>query len=166
MSLNVLDYEKHFEYRDGGLYWKHDRGSQKCNGKLAGTKTHNGYIRVRIRELGGSVLAHQIIFAMHHKYFAEFIDHIDGNKSNNRIENLRAATKSQNNSNRFLQKNNTTGHKNVYWNKKNKNWFVSVNHNSKKKYFGSFNKIDDALVVADQARKILHGCFANDGVTK
>jgi hypothetical protein len=160
---NLSKYSDYLEYKDGGLYWKVDRGSQKCKGKKAGTLVTSGYLRVRIRELGKSFLVHRVIFFMHHGYFPEFVDHINCDKLDNRIENLRAATKSQNLMNKEKHKNNTTGFKNVYWMKKNKKWAVMLSANKKKKYFGSYDDLELAELVAIEAREKYHGVFANHG---
>jgi hypothetical protein len=164
MAANILDYQKHFEYRDGGLYWKHDRGSQKCKGKQAGALSSDGYLKVRVRELGQSVSAHRIIFAMHHGYSPEFVDHIDGNPSNNRIENLRAATRAENNRNSKKPSTNTSGIKNVSWHKANKKWAVHLSVNNHKRFFGLYDDIELAELVAMEARDKYHGAFANHGV--
>ena len=164
MSTLLMEYSKHFEYRDGNLYWKHDRGSQKCKGKEAGTVSEKGYIRVRVRELGGSIGVHQVIFAMHHGYLPHIVDHIDGNPANNRIENLRAATKAENCRNSKMPKHNTSGVKNVSWHKANKKWAVHLNVNNHKRFFGLHDNIEFADLVAHEARDKYYGEFANNGV--
>lgn len=163
MRTDALEYAKHFEYRDGGLYWKNNRGSQLCKGKLAGASNSKGYVKVRIREIGQTIGAHRIIFAMHHGYAPEFVDHIDGNPGNNHIENLRAATKAENNRNAKLPITNTSGIKNVHWHKKNKNWFVSLSINNRKRFFGSYADVELAELVATEARNKYYGAFANHG---
>jgi len=65
-----------------------------------------------------------LIFLYHHGYLPKFVDHIDGNKKNNRIENLREATKSQNAMNQKVSTRNTSGIKGVMWHKRDKKWFV------------------------------------------
>lgn len=160
---NLSKYSDYLEYKDGGLYWKVDRGSQKCKGQKAGTLSTTGYLRVRIRELGGSIAVHRIIFFMHHGYVSEFVDHINCNKLDNRIENLRVATKSENLMNKEKHKNNTTGLKNVHFMKKSNKWFVSLGVNGKKKYCGVYEDLELAELVAIEAREKYHGSFANHG---
>jgi len=160
---NLSKYSDYLEYKDGGLYWKVDRGSQKCKGKKAGTLVTSGYLRVRIRELGKSFLVHRVIFFMHHGYFPEFVDHINCDKLDNRIENLRAATKSQNLMNKEFGKNNKTGFKNVYKSKRRKHWCVAISFNKIRKYIGTFDNLELAELVAIEAREKFHGAFANHG---
>lgn len=160
---DALEYAKHFEYLDGGLYWKHNRGSQLCKGKLAGTSNNKGYVMVRIRELGNAFGAHRIIFAMHHGYVPEFVDHIDGNPSNNRIENLRPATRAENNRNQKIATHNKSGLKNVSWNKARNKWSVHLSVNNIKQFFGLYEDIELADLVAMEARNKYHGSFANHG---
>jgi hypothetical protein len=164
MSQIPQEYAKHFEYRDGNLYWRHDRGSQKCEGKMAGTPAPKGYLRVRVRELGGAILAHRIIFAMHHGYLPEFVDHIDGNPANNRIENLREATKAENCRNSKTPTHNTSGVKNVSWYKANKKWSVHLMVQKRKRFFGLYDDLELAELVAHEARSKFYGAFANHGV--
>jgi len=97
---------------------------------------------------------------MFHGYVPKILDHINGNKLDNRIENLRPATSSQNNSNSVKQKRNTSGIKNVYWNKNIKKWTVIIGVDKKLKYFGSYNSIEEAAEVAKQKRNELHKEFA------
>jgi hypothetical protein len=89
-----------------------------------------------------------------------FIDHIDCNKSNNKIENLRVATKSQNQCNRAITLLNKSGVKNVSWSKDRKEWVVQISVNGKKKFIGRYKDLELADLVAQEARDKFHGKFA------
>jgi hypothetical protein len=106
----------------------------------------------------------RIVFLLHHGYLTKgkCIDHIDNNSLNNKIENLRECTITQNNHNTKLRKNNTSGHKGVTWCKKAKKWKVAINANGKYHYFGLYVNLEDAIKVAIEARKKLHGKFGRD----
>lgn len=73
------------------------------------------------------------------------VDHIDNNKLNNNITNLRFASRSENNQNTTLRNDNTSGYKGVTWNKCNKTWIAQIVMNGKRKYLGSFDNIEDAV---------------------
>ena len=79
-----------FNYRDGKLFW------QK-SGKEAGHQDKKGYRRITSSKK--KWLAHRVIYLMHHGVWPEICDHIDQDPTNNRIENLRSVTKSENNLN-------------------------------------------------------------------
>lgn len=73
------------------------------------------------------------------------IDHIDKNKLNNNITNLRWVSCSANILNSKLRTDNTTGHKGVYFVKRTKKWHARIKTNNKDKHLGFFNKIEDAI---------------------
>ena len=147
-----------FEYKDGNLYYKEPCGKMKI-GKKAGSKRTSGYIAIVINKK--PYYSHRLIFAMFHGFFPKFIDHINGNKSDNRIENLREATKAQNQFNIPKLKNNTSGIKCVSWSNKDKKWIVRLSVNKKNKYFGGYFDIQVAKFVAETMRHKYHGQFAN-----
>lgn len=86
---------------------------------------------------GKNYFAHRVVYALHNGDFDEHlvIDHIDGNKLNNKIENLRAVTSSINSKNRQVSKNNSTGVTGVSWIGSTKTWSVSWVENGKLKSF-------------------------------
>ena len=151
-----------FEYKDGEIYWRVDRGWNKTTGKVAGGKSvASGY---RVCSIGNkNELVHRIIFMMHNGYLPEEIDHIDGNPLNNRIENLREANRKTNGQNRKTQTNNTSGVKNVSWHKSAGKWNVRVEVNRKRHNFGLFDDLELAELVAIEARNKYHGAFAHHG---
>jgi hypothetical protein len=161
-EIITQDYVKQlFEYRDGVLYWK-VKHSKKVNvGEKAGNVGYRGYIRVGFNQKKYSI--HRIIFLIHYGYLPEFLDHIDENKANNKIENLRPATRSENRYNIKKQVNNTSGVKGVCWNKRDKKWQVQITINGKQKTLGQFNNIELADLVAQEARNKYHGAFVNHG---
>lgn len=100
-----------------------------------------------------------------HRLFidGELIDHRDGNGLNNRIENLRAATKSQNAMNRGASNTNVTGYKGVYTKKlKNRTlYFASIRDSANVlKYLGSFRTAEEAALRFNQEVVLMHGEFA------
>jgi hypothetical protein len=97
---------------------------------------------------------------MHHGYLPNSIDHIDADKSNNKIENLRVCTHSQNGFNAQKRKNNTSGTKGVSWSKIANKWHAYIHINRVKKGLGHFDSLEEATKVAQEARIKYHGAFA------
>jgi len=104
------------------------------------------YIQIRFK--GIDYRAHRLAYYMHHGIdpLEKLVDHIDGDKSNNKINNLRLATKSQNGANRVnLPSNNTSGAIGVCWDKKPKMWKALIMINGKAKHLGYFINKEDAI---------------------
>lgn len=138
-----------FIYKDGVLYKKPK--SNRCKTDIIiGRDNGNGYRRASINYK--SYYVHRLIFVMHYGFFPNQIDHIDGDRSNNRIENLREANNAQNSWNKTITKANTSGSKNVYWHKSAQKWSVEIKINGNKKYFGVFEDFELADLVAHEAR--------------
>jgi hypothetical protein len=87
-------------------------------------------------------------------------DHINGDYLDNRHENLRICTTSENQRNKRIQANNTSGYKGVCWDKKNKKWCAQIKCNGISKKLGRFENIFDAARSYDIAAKKLFGEFA------
>lgn len=91
------------EYRDGALYWKVSTNRRITVGSRAGTEnTSNGKLRRAVRVLGKVRKEHRVIWELLNGPIPDAlqIDHINGDAADNRIENLRLATGSQNQENR------------------------------------------------------------------
>ena len=147
-----------FDYQDGNLVWKVARGNVKV-GRIAGHLNESiGYFRLTLFKK--AYMVHRLIFMYHHGYMPEMLDHIDCNKLNNKIENLRPANRSENMLNLKMRKTNTSGAKNVSWSKDDKRWIVRVRVSGTKKYFGSFEDLELADLVATEARDKYQGQFA------
>lgn len=146
-----------FQYKDGNLYWKISKQGIRKD-RLAGSSDKKGYVRVFIDKK--PYLAHRIIFAMHHGYVSNHIDHIDGNPANNNIDNLREATWTQNNQNSKLRVTNTSGSKGVCWDTKVNKWKVRIRFNNTRRTIGYFDDLELADLVAKEAREKHHGQFA------
>ena len=128
MQLSQSDLLQLFEYRpDGQIVWKK-------NGKIAGSAKEYHQTMVNGTLYG----THRLIFLMHHGYLPEEIDHVNRDPLDNRIENLRASTSSQNKMNR----RGWNGHKNVYWHKQHNKWMVKVG----KKFGGYFKNLEEAKI--------------------
>lgn len=103
-----------YEYHpDGGFTRLTSRGRQKAGTAVFGKKEKTGYMRMPINY--DMFVIHRVIWKWHNGDEPEFIDHINGNRSDNRIENLRACTKSENRHNANINKNNTSGYHGVRW---------------------------------------------------
>lgn len=129
------------------------------NGKKVGTKHHSGYLRFNMNKKNYAV--HRVIYQLETGVYPDYVDHIDGNKTNNKIENLRDCSFAENKRNVTKYKNNTSGYKNVYFNKRNNNYMVCLTINNKPTYFGSFKDVELADLVAMEARNKYHKEFAN-----
>ena len=146
-----------FDYKDGHLYWKVAKQSIKI-GDQFGCLRNYGYI-VGNFDCKYS-RAHRLIFMWHYGFLPKEIDHIDGNPSNNRIENLRQANRSENGMNQKLNSRNTSGVKGVTWKKDKQKWHARVKVNKKNKHLGYFDDLELAELVVQEVRNKFHGEFA------
>jgi hypothetical protein len=151
-----------FEYRDGELFYKKSPLPKIKVGSKAGTINSEGYGKVSID--GKKHSMHRVVFLMMHGYVPDFIDHINGNRADNKIENLRACSRQENGQNASFRKRNKTQIKNVSWKTANSKYQVDITVDSKKKYIGVFDDLELAELVAMEARNKYHGAFANHGI--
>jgi hypothetical protein len=147
-----------FDYQDGALIRRKDGRSAVI---AMGVKR---YERVSV---DGKIQAlHRMIYLWNHGHLPKTLDHIDGNRANNKIENLREATQQQNCLNRKHRLTSKSPYKNVYLQPPTKNaewkrnWVVSITIAGKRKYIGSFEDLELADLVAMEARDKFHGQFA------
>lgn len=88
------------------------------------------------------------------------VDHRDGDGLNNSRDNLRTATKAQNQHNGRMRITNTSGVKGVSWHKGNRKWLAQVMHQRRRVVLGYFHTTEEAAVAVAQGRARLHGEFA------
>ena len=162
LTVDLLNELFTYDKDTGDLIWKESRANGKVKkGDIAGSVDSKGYIILDINYK--KCRAHRLVFLMHKGYLPKTIDHINGNPSDNRIENLRAATTSQNLYNKKLGSNNTSGFKGVSWISHKKKWRGSVYLEGKYIHLGYHNTPEEADKVVRAAREELHGDFANHG---
>ena len=163
MTMTQEEAHRLFEYKDGVLYWKVRPANCKKIGDIVGSTngTKQPYFRSKYQE--HRFMIHQVVFLMHKGYLPKIIYHIDGNIHNNRIENLREVTQSQNLQNQKMHSNNSTGYRCVFWNKHHKKWSVRVALNGKMVINKFFKDFELACLVADEARDKFHGNYAFKG---
>ena len=148
MTQEIL--KERFRYEDGNLYYlKPKRG---CSfDKPIGTKKKDGYIEAKV---DGKVYGvHALIYMFHHGVKPIHTDHINHDVSDNRIENLRAVSVSENARNRLLMSTNKSGHVGVSWHKANNKWLAKITVKGKHKYLGYFDDIEDAIKARKDAEE-------------
>lgn len=144
-DLSVSEVLEYFEYdpKTGDIYTKR---------RKVGCVLPSGYVDVFFD--GGNKRAHRIAhIIMTGANPQGFIDHINGNKSDNRWENLRVVSKSENAKNAKLYKTNTSGLPGVTWDKHNNSWIVRLIDNGKVVNLGRHKSIFDAAAVSIPARE-------------
>lgn len=111
-----------------------------------------GYHLIRLE--GRSYMSHRLAWLyMTGEWPEEEIDHINGIRSDNRFENLRAVKARHNHSNRGLSSRNTSGHSGVAWNRANKNWRASFRQDGVRVEVGSFSDLQDAIAAYEDVVK-------------
>ena len=160
LTVDLLNELCTYDKETGKLYWKAARQGVTV-GKEAGALDKNGYSILRINYK--RYRTHRVVFLMHKGYLPVVLDHIDGDRANNRLDNLRPASLHQNQYNRKLNNNNKTGFKGVSYNAKQKMFIAAINHQGQRISLGSYNTPEEADKVVRAAREELHGNFANHG---
>ena len=128
-------------------------------GRYAGHQIGRGYVKIPIK--GKVYMAHRLAWLYVHGVWPdEEIDHINGVRDDNRIINLRMATPQQNKQNTGLRKDNTSGYKGVYYDKKNSIWKAQISINTKQKQLGRFKTAELAYEAYCNKAKEVFGEFA------
>lgn len=154
----LLDYDA----ATGEFTWRVAKAQKLMNNRRAATAVNSdGYRHIKIDNK--SHKAHRLAWLhVHGEWPSGQIDHIDGDRANNRISNLRSATWGENRHNLKRYTNNTSGHKGVYQCNQTGKWKVQINAYNKRRYLGAFERIEDAAETYARAAKDLHGEFRRD----
>jgi hypothetical protein len=152
-SLEMIQAIKQLlRYEDGKLYWKESRGRRVKSGDRAGSKKdHRGYRQIRAK--GKKYQEHRVVWVL---CFGSFpngeIDHINGVKDDNRIENLREVTRSGNSQAfRSKSKNNSSRFRGVHWHKGSEKWMAQIGITGVTTYIGTFDCEIEAAKAYDRA---------------
>ena len=162
-EISIEELRRLFDYNTetGVLTRKISRGRGGV-GKEAGCVKVTGRRIVGIN--GRDIFGHRVCYAHYHGYWPQTeIDHRNEDASDNRIANLRAASRSQNESNKKMSRSNTSGMKGVCFHKPAGKWVARIEHNQKVFYLGVFHDKSEAEVAVRAKREELHGAFANHG---
>lgn len=148
----VLKYEP----ITGEFTWNVSKSWYAKAGEPVGTTPNGvGYLRIGIDGVRHS--AHRLAWLyMNGELPEEDIDHINRIRTDNRISNLRSATRSQNLENKLKGSLNSSGYKGVYWHKKAGKWLAQIRANGVHKYLGLFERLEDAATAYGKAASIYH----------
>ena len=154
------DLRRLFRYDGEQLFWR-ERPSRRVDmSRPAGGITGNGYRMIKVKEK--SYLAHRLIWLyVHGNWPLHQIDHINHERDDNRIENLRDTK--ENDRNRSPYKNNSSGVVGVVWHKRRKKWRAQIRVNGKMVHLGDFKSKEEAAQVRKEAVRKYgfhpnHGC--------
>lgn len=176
MDLNLL---LHYDPETGKLFWKKrdvtmfafdterhnttraysaERACNKWNTRYAGkealTALNNwGYRHGTVN--GRSMLTHRVIWKMVTGRSPEALDHINGDRTDNRLINLREASPTLNSSNRAIAINNKSGVIGVFWNAGRKCWQAQISMNGKRQHLGLFDTKEEAKAARKAAEAAL-----------
>lgn len=121
----------------------------------------NGYRSGHI--LSVRCMAHRVVWLLSHGEWPHgFVDHIDGDPGNNKVENLRDVTRQENALNKRIPINNKSGCIGVYWNTRKQVWVANISSGSKRREIGYFTEFS-AAVAARKAAEVSAGYHANHG---
>ena len=165
----LLDYDPatgafSWRSRDEGLFKAADRTGLRAahrswNKKYAGqpvrtTLDGKGYHRIRL--LGKSLPAHRAAFAIAHgRWPAADIDHLDGDRANNKLANLREVSRALNSRNKHVPTRAASGVPGVFWRERDRRWVAVIGVDGRGRHLGQFASMEEAIAVREQAERAL-----------
>ena len=151
MAANIIDQKRlkellHYDPDTGVFTWK---TGNKC---VAGTRSHGHYVYIQVD--GVRYLAHRLVWLyIYNEIPTGDIDHINRIKNDNRLINLRSATRKENSQNKNISTNNTSGITGVVWDKSRNKWFARIKIDYKTINLGRYTSKDLAIAARKNAEK-------------
>lgn len=155
--MSFLTYDS-----EAGIFYRNITTSSNAKeGEICGNITYNGYVRISVD--GKRYLAHSLAWLYIYGEMPKTqIDHINHNRKDNRISNLRVCTQAENTRNASIRKDNTSGISGIYFDKKRNVWKVQIKKDSEIGFYGRYKDIEDAIKVRNAVYKEL-GFHENHG---
>lgn len=152
-SIDELKELLEYSYELGVFFNKTTRCNRSIKGAVAGSDDGKGYTCIRID--GVNYRAHRLAWAFHYgEWPCGWLDHINRDRMDNRIENLRIACPALNAQNRIISSKNKTGHTGVR--KAEVGWVVSIGYSGRQHYIGTFRTLEEAVQARKAAEKVHH----------
>ena len=176
---DVLRQLLRYNAETGNLFWREaspcmfddsaysaERKCKAWNGKYSGKIALNYECKVHRYKYGEifgvKLYAHRVIIAMTTNKWPDEVDHINGNRGDNRLPNLRPVTRSENMKNSAMRSDNTSGTMGVYWDSARGKWSAEIYSDGKKAYLGRFSCKSEAIKKRLEAEKKM-GFHKNHG---
>ena len=162
MNQEILHELMRLDSPTGLLYWRERPSNRVDMSKPAGCiNPGTGYRQIQLKST--VYLSHRLVWLyIHGCWPTNQIDHINGVRDDNRLENLRDVTRQENQRNRAKSTNNTSGHTGVYWNKAADKWHSRIKIDGKYNNLGLYADLQDAIDVRKAAEK-QYGFHTNHG---
>jgi len=158
LTQEILKKHLHYDPDTGAFTRKVVSGPTVKIGDIAGWINSEGYRKLRL--FGTAYYSHTLAWLYVYGYFPKNdLDHVDRNKANNRIGNLREATRSENVMNCGLRSNNTSGFRGVTWLKRRSRWVARIYVEGKREQIGYFKTAEEAGRAYEVKAKKLFGAF-------
>jgi len=152
-----------YDPETGVFRWIISPNGQTKVGQIAGTISATGYRRIKFsrERYSAGPLAWWFVYG---EWPQTQIDHQDRDRDNNKINNLRCATGSQNMQNGVARQHNNSGFKGVYFHKHKAKWCATIGVNYRHIFLGYYDKPEDAASAYDTAARELFGEFSRINV--
>lgn len=142
ISLDRLRELFTYDPDTGVLTRRITRAANAKAGDVVGSVDGKGYLHVNIDDK--FIRVHRICFFMHYGWLPQLLDHVNRDKQDNRIVNLRPATEKQNHGNISMNRRNKSGFRGVSQNSSSGKWHAQLKINGKQTYLGRFDTPEEA----------------------
>jgi hypothetical protein len=154
--MNILELKLILRHDpDTGYLYRIDTGRRVYE------ESHGGYTRITIK--GRRYKTHRVVWALHHGEWPDSIDHINHDRADNRIQNLRSIPVAENLRNKSRDKRNTSGKTGVSWDSRTNKWFAKICVDKKQISLGLFADKEDAIAARVAAERAA-GFHPNHGM--